>query len=73
MQRQQPVADQVGRGLVAGAEQQADIGAQFLGRVGTHRAAGDRQAEAGLVAPDALYGREQLGRATVRPEVISLR
>ena len=32
MQRQQAVADQVGRGLVAGAEQQADIGLQLLGR-----------------------------------------
>jgi len=43
MQRQQPVADQVGRGLVAGAEQQADIGAQFLGRQPVARLLGPHQ------------------------------
>jgi hypothetical protein len=30
VEREQPVADQIDRGLVAGAEQQDDVGGQFL-------------------------------------------
>ena len=69
MQRQQPIADQIGRGLVPGAEQQADIRAQFLGAQPVARLLGldelGRQVVARLAAAQAAVESYEAARDAI--------